>query len=52
MIQNYQTEGSYEIEHFDESTPDFYDEETLLTYIEDDMLSNEEEGFMIGYLAA
>ena len=31
---------------------DFYDEETVIESMENDELSQEEEGFMLGYLAA
>ena len=36
-----------EIEEFEE---DFYNEKRLEEYVEDDEISSEEEGFMIGYL--
>ena len=52
MMQRYNQEGSYKIEDFNDSVLDFYDKDTLLLYAEDGLLSSEEEGFMIGYLAA
>ncbi len=39
-------------EEFDSLIPDFYDKETIMSYVEDGLLTSEEEGFMLGYLAA
>lgn len=38
------------MEDSNESEEDFYNEKYLEEYIEDDEISNEEEGFMRGYL--
>ena len=35
-----------------ETEEDFYKEETLDSYVDDDMISSEEEAFMLGYLAS
>lgn len=39
-------------QEFDESYGDFYDTKGLYDSLENDGISSEEEGFMIGYLGA
>ncbi len=49
--KNYNNENnSYDNNDYDDL--DFYNEEVLTFYLDEDMISPEEIGFMIGYLAS